>query len=258
MQSRDARIAFRGLARVLAPGTSLTGEVLNLSVGGALLLMGELLPVGRRLTVTVELGDGKPPIAVHAIVVRSRPHQGSDGAHELGVRFVRIDDDAVRRINHLVAGFAPPREPFLGRVKVLIPGLPMRVRASARERSPGTLVLESELRWLRLGAALSVEVAPGDVRAGKLAWLGVEVTPAGYARLVFTVDVGHAIAEPRAAVDAAAEVTPVAGAAARVVERDDVSVIDDDSPAIEEDIPVDDLPGPPDPSPVHAAAAAAL
>jgi hypothetical protein len=218
MQSRDARIAFRGLARVVAPGTSLTGELLNLSVGGALLLVAEPLPVGRRLTVTLELGDGRPPIAVHALVVRTQPHEAG-ATHELGVRFVRIPDEAVRRINHLVAGFAPPREPFLGRVRVRIPGLPMKVRASARERSPGTLVLESELSWLRLGAPLLVEVAPGDVRAGKLAWLGVEMTAAGHARLVFTVDVhGHAA-------------------------DDGVIAIEDDSPVIEEDIPVDDLTG---------------
>jgi hypothetical protein len=210
MQPRDVRIAFRGLARVVAPGTSLTGEVLNLSAGGALLCVKESLPLGRRLTLTLELGDGKPPIAVHAVVVRSQPHDEQDdeavaavaGTLELGVRFVRIDDDAVRRIHHLVAGFAPPREPFLGRVKVRIPGLPMRVLASARERTPGTLVLESELRWLQLGAPVAVEVAPGDVRTGKLAWLGIEVTPAGFARLVFTVDVEERAVEHGAPVQA--------------------------------------------------------
>src|SRR4051812_27646096 len=146
MSSRDARIAFHGLARVVAPGTSLTGEVVNLSVGGALLLVAEPLPVGRRLTVTLELGDGKPPIGVHALVVRTQPHDEGP-THQLGARSVPTPDEAVRRINPLVAGFAPPREPFLGRVRVRIPGLPMKVRASARERTPGTLVLESELSW---------------------------------------------------------------------------------------------------------------
>jgi hypothetical protein len=228
MQQRDARIAFTGLARVVAPGTSLTGEVTNLSVGGALLLVAEPLPVGRRLTVTLELGDGKPAVAVHAVVVRSQPCS-DDAAHQLGVRFVRIPDEAVRRIQHLVAGHVPPREPFLGRVRVRIPGLPMKVRASARERTPGTLVLESELRWLRLGAPLAVEVAPGDVRAGKLAWLGVEVTPEGYARLVFTVDV-HGRADEL-------DEAPLA-----VIEPG----TDPGRPLpIEEDIPVDDLPDPP-------------
>jgi hypothetical protein len=157
---------------------------------------------------------------------------------------VRIPDEAVRRITHLVAGHAPPREPFLGRVRVRIPGLPVKVRASARERTPGTLVLEAELSWLRLGAPLAVEVAPGDVRAGKLAWLGVEVTPSGCARLVFTVDVhGQAGAldeRPIAVIEPGTD--PGTGLATRVT-----------GPAlpmeVEEDIPVDDLGG----EPAHAA-----
>jgi PilZ domain-containing protein len=185
---RGPRIPFRGLARVVAPGLSRTGELVNLSVGGAFLVVDGVLQVGQRLTITLQLGDGKPPIAAHATVAWTRPLDDC-ARFGLGLRFVRIADESAHRIAQQVAGFSAPRDVLLGPVRVQLPGVPTKVRARASERTTGTLVLESELSWLRVGGAVSIEVSPDDVRFGRLSWFGVEVAADGHARLLFTVDV---------------------------------------------------------------------
>jgi uncharacterized protein (TIGR02266 family) len=184
------------VVRVVAPGASWTGRAANLSVGGAFITGGPDLDVGRRLTVAIDLGDHRPPIEAHAKVVWTRPLADGDRPAGLGVRFLRIDDEAVRRIDQLVAVQAQaPNEILHGPVRVQLPGLPVRLRASARELTRNVLVVEAELSWLKIGGTISTEVAPGDVRDGRLAWVGVEVAPSGHARLCLNVE----LAKPPAA-----------------------------------------------------------
>src|SRR5262249_33933527 len=45
------------------------------------------------------------------------------------------------------------------------------------------------LSWLQLGAAVSAELAPDDVRNGRLSWVGVDVAPSGATRLRLAIDV---------------------------------------------------------------------
>jgi hypothetical protein len=75
---------------------------------------------------------------------------------------------------------------------VRLPGLQSALRAVATDLTPQTVMLESELGWLQLGAAVSAEVAPGDVRNGQLRWVGVDMAPSGAARLRMAIDVSGA------------------------------------------------------------------
>jgi Tfp pilus assembly protein PilZ len=163
---------------------------MNLSPGGAFITGGPPLETGRRVSVVLDLADGKPAIAVHARVAWSREEGDSpERPAGLGVSFVRIDDEATARISTLLTrGAQSPREVLHSHVRVRLPDVSERLRASAREMSSGTLVVESEIGWLQLGAAIATELAPGDVRQGRLSWVSVDVSPSGHARLRLTIE----------------------------------------------------------------------
>jgi Tfp pilus assembly protein PilZ len=189
MSPRAPRVEHGEVARVVAPGASWTGRASNLSTGGAFITGGPALDVGRRVSVTLELGDGDAAVEVHARVVRCTV-PGGDGPPGIGVRFVRLADGDARRIAQLVEQrtVAAARPIVHEAVRVQLAGLPMRLRAQAREVQPGTLVVEAELAWLRVGSAVATEVEPGHVRGGRLQWVGVELAPSGTARLCLHVE----------------------------------------------------------------------
>jgi Tfp pilus assembly protein PilZ len=188
---RQPRIAHGGVAHVVAPGASWSGCALNLSAGGAFISGGPELEVGRRITVSIDLGDGQPAISAHARVVWSRREAEHAG---VGVRFMRIDGEAAQRIEELLAAHmrTVSREVVHGAVRVQLPGLPGRLRAQAREIAPGMMVVEAELSWLPIGATIVTETEPGNLREGRLTWVGVEVAPSGHARLCLHVDLSAA------------------------------------------------------------------
>lgn len=179
---------------MVAPGMTWTGRALNLSVGGAFITTsGEPPPdleVGSRLSLSIDLGDGKPAIGAHAWVVWTRPRGEAGQAAGVGVRFVRIDEPELRRIAELVyrrgEGRTEGREPRAARVR--LPGLSSRLRTAARTVTQGMMVLDAELSWLKLGSKLSAELSPGDVREGRLAWVSIDVAPSGHARLCLHVE----------------------------------------------------------------------
>lgn len=184
------RVSHGGVARVVAPGASWTGQTANLSAGGAFITGGPVLAPGRRITVAIDLNDGKPAVEAHARVAWSRAHAYEQQPAGVGVKFVRLDEEAQRRIATVVELHQlAPREVQHGDVRVQLPGLLARLKASAREILPSTLVVEADLSWLRIGGFVSAEVAPGDIRDGRLTWIGVEVGPSGVARLCLHVDV---------------------------------------------------------------------
>src|SRR5262245_51576427 len=100
MEPREPRILHGGEAHVIAAGVSFAGRALNLSVGGALISGGPRLETGSRITLSIDLGDGGPPIGAHAKVA----WQGEPG---MGVHFLRMDDEATHRLTHLVSRFVP-------------------------------------------------------------------------------------------------------------------------------------------------------
>src|SRR2546423_13740398 len=88
------RVVDGGVAGVVAAGASWRGRAVNLSTGGAFITGGPELEVGRRLSVTIDLCDHKPPIEAHAKVVWIRPSAGGAEHAGVGVRLVRIGDGA--------------------------------------------------------------------------------------------------------------------------------------------------------------------
>jgi uncharacterized protein (TIGR02266 family) len=189
MVQRQQRFFHGGEVRVVAPGISWTGRAVNLSSGGAFISGGPELEAGRRLTLQIDLCDGKAPVAAHAKVAWTRRLGTDTHPAGVGVRFVRIDNESVRRIERLVSLNAQPSRPLLhGPVRVRLPGLPARLRAQGRQAPSGMMVIEAELSWLVLGGTVSLELAPGHLCDGRLAWVGVEVTPSGHARLCLNVE----------------------------------------------------------------------
>jgi hypothetical protein len=74
------------------------------------------------------------------------------------------------------------------KVRIKLAGLPAPLRAVARDLSEQGVMLEAELPWLKLGSAVTTEVAAGRERVGRLKWVGIDVAPSGAARLRVSVD----------------------------------------------------------------------
>jgi hypothetical protein len=163
---------------------------MNLSVGGAFVTGVPPLPDGTEISLDLDLGDGQPPVAADARVVWSRQSSEPDAPAGVALRFLRVTRDGARRIARLVSVRTEVTPGLLRRkVRVRLPGLKSALRALASDVTPETVTVESELSWLQLGAAVSTEVAPGDVRNGRLRWVGVDVAPTGAARLRLSIDV---------------------------------------------------------------------
>jgi hypothetical protein len=153
-------------------------------------LFGPLLPADSRLTLEIELDDGRPPIAAEARVVWVRPAPQGRRPAGCGLQFVSIEEQAQRRISDIV--YERYVKPVPGRpVHLRMPGLPVRLRATACEVTRETVVLESEIQWLHVGADVSTELGPNDVRDGKLRNISVEVGPSGNARLRLAIDISQ-------------------------------------------------------------------
>lgn len=199
MGGRQPRIEFGGVAWVVASGVTWTGRATNLSVGGAFITSDGRplrLEVGSRVSLSIELGDGKPAIGAHATVVWTRPRDDGGQSAGVGVRFSRIDEPELQRIAQLVhwRGEKRPARPC-GPVRVQLPGLSGRLRTGARAVTSGMMVLDAELSWLKLGTRLSAELSPGDVRDGRLAWVSIDVAPSGHARLCLHVELTDRVVE---------------------------------------------------------------
>jgi len=188
--SAEPRVEHDGAAHVTTPNGEWNGAVLNLSVGGAFVTGVPALPSGTDISVDLDLGDGEPPVVADARVVWARTTTQPEGPAGVALRFLRIAHDGVRRIARLVSARTEITPGLLRRrVRVRLPGLESPLRAVASDVTPETVMIESEIGWLQLGAAVSTELAPGDVRNGRLRWIGVDVAPTGAARLRLAIDV---------------------------------------------------------------------
>ena len=187
---------------------------MNLSVGGAFVTGVPALPTGTEIALNLDLRDGEPPVAAHARVVWSRLSTQAEGPAGVALRFARVAHDGVRRIARLVSARMEITPVVLRRkVRVRLPGLEAPLRAVASDVTTETVMVESEIGWLQLGAAVSTELAPGDVRNGRLRWVGVDVAPSGSARLRLAIDVsgkGLVSETPEEAAFFAADIRPPA------------------------------------------------
>lgn len=85
-------------AKVLGPRGTLRGVIRNLSVGGLFFAGKELLAVGQSGDFELALGGGKVRVAGE---VRYH-HVLEDGQSAMGVRFIRLEPDALARIQAFV------------------------------------------------------------------------------------------------------------------------------------------------------------
>ena len=214
----EPRIDHDGAARVTTPRGEWQGAVLNVSVGGAFIAGVPALPRGTEVALDIELGDGEPPLCADGNVVWSRQVAQAEGPAGVALRFSRVAHQGVRRIARLVASRAQaPLGLLKRRVRVRLPGMEAPMRAVASDVTPETVMVESELSWLQLGAPVSTELGPNDVRNGRLRWVGVDVAPSGAARLRLAIDVsgrGLVSETPEEAAFFAGERAPLSGSGA--------------------------------------------
>ena len=186
----EPRHPFRGAVRVVAPGVSWTGEAFNISVGGVFVAGGPVPPENLAVILEIDLDDGRVPIKANARVVWVRPAPLGRRPAGCGLQFLAIDAQAQRRISDIVD--ERHVKPVAGRhVHLRLPGLPVRLRATTREVTRETVVLESEIHWLHLGGAVSTELGPDDIRNGKLRNISVDVGPSGNACLTLSIDISR-------------------------------------------------------------------
>jgi len=95
------RVAIRAPVEHRSSHVSAPGEVTELSVEGFTAKTAARLDVGATVSVTLDLVTGEPPIEVEEAVVRS--------AHDdaLGVQFVRLHPEELRRLRRVVVGLFP-------------------------------------------------------------------------------------------------------------------------------------------------------
>src|SRR5215475_4173806 len=181
-------------------GAAFEARSVNLSVGGVYVESERVLDPGAQVEMKVNLRDGGSPLEARGEVVWVKSQEDESAKAGMALRFLALDEMSARRIARLVASRV--REPtgmLKRKVRIKLAGLPAPLRAVARDLSEQGVMLEAELPWLKLGSAVSTEVAPGRERTGRLKWVGIDVAPSGAARLRISVDFtadGSAAATP--------------------------------------------------------------
>jgi hypothetical protein len=156
-------------------GTGAHARAVNLSTGGTYVATPEVLEPGETVQLKVDLRDGHEPLDAEAEVV----WRGREG---MALRWTSLQDSARRRIQRLVERQEPT--PFARRdVRIRLPSLSAPLRASARDLTDQGIMIEAELPWLQLGTPVTAELSPERSCAGRMQWIGLDVTKEGAARL---------------------------------------------------------------------------
>lgn len=103
MQQREPRVPTSFRVRYASMDDLVVAYSGNLSRGGLFLKSDELLPVGTVVSITLELPDGGPEIAVPCTVVFTR----DTGLRGMGVKFNDHDEETKNRIEQFIIGAAP-------------------------------------------------------------------------------------------------------------------------------------------------------
>ncbi len=163
--------------------------IVNLSRGGV--CARGLLPVGpgasdegALIRVALGFADGTPPVAADARVAWVEPpRRAADEACTFGLCFVDLANEDKARIAAAVAARedAPVAPAASKEVRLRLDDGPT-LRAQADSIDETGAIIGAELPWLRLGAEAEGEL-DGARFEGRIAWIGLDVTAAGVARL---------------------------------------------------------------------------
>src|SRR5690606_24886679 len=126
------------------------------------------------------------------------PHDGS-----FGMRFLALDTKSATAIRRYVEP-EPERAPS-GPVNMRIDGLEAPIEADVLAADDGSLVLEQELTFLRLGRGVSIDVPGRGKKRGRIGTVELRHSPLDVPTLVFGILLdGEEASEVRAAKRAAA------------------------------------------------------
>lgn len=182
------------------------GDLQDLSISGMSVKSAMVPEVGEELACRFRL-DGGEQVESRVEVVWAREGGARDG--EFGVRFTALDEGVKETLRKLLpeppapaappaATVAPSSAPAGGihensKVRIVIPGMEAPLRARVRTRARGSLIVGSDLTFLRLGERVAVD--GGTERAdGNITAVDIEVDGrSGVPRLILTID-GEGIA----------------------------------------------------------------
>ena len=158
-------------------------RIVNLSRGGVC-ARGPLPAVAEGQPLRIELGlpGGVAPIAAGARIAWVAPRAKDGDDPTFGLCFVELDAADRARLDAEVAMPQPhERNESTRAVRLRLDGGPV-LRATAESVGEHCAVVSAELPWLRVHSTVEAELE-GRAATGRVAWVGMELTPSGGTRL---------------------------------------------------------------------------
>ncbi|HYE97756.1 MAG TPA: PilZ domain-containing protein [Planctomycetota bacterium] len=115
VDSTGASLTVNGLLSLIGiRGENKARAVLNLSEGGALVVVHEPVPRGSKVRVRVEMERYQDVFVADGVVRWCAKHPRKDGFHQLGVQFTNLSDAQARKLTKMREWFTSPQ--YLARV----------------------------------------------------------------------------------------------------------------------------------------------
>lgn len=187
---RDERVPLDALIELCAEDGDevLEADGLDLSPGGLAVRAAFVPPIGARLKCQFRCSPDGERVRAEGEVVWAEWETAHDGA--FGVRFLELDTKSATAIRRYMEPendvHAPVPEVAQTTAQLCIDGVGAPVDTDVLYTDPGSIVLEQELNFLRLGRGVSVEVS-GRARRGRIGSVELRHGPLDVPTLVFGI-----------------------------------------------------------------------
>lgn len=110
VDSTGASLTVNGLlSKIGIRGANKARAILNLSEGGALVVVHESLPRGAKVRVSVEMERYQDVFTADGVVRWCTKHPRQEGFHQLGVQFTNLSDAQARKLAKMREWFTSPQ-----------------------------------------------------------------------------------------------------------------------------------------------------
>lgn len=110
VESTGASLTVNGLLSVFGlRGDNKARAVMNLSEGGALVVVHETIPRGTKVRVRVEMERYQDVFTADGVVRWCTKHPRQEGLHQLGVQFTNLSDVQARKLVKMRDWFTSPQ-----------------------------------------------------------------------------------------------------------------------------------------------------
>ena len=115
VDSTGASLTVNGILSLIGiRGANKARALLNLSEGGALVVVHESVPRGAKVRVRVEMDRYQDVFTADGVVRWCAKHPRQEGLHQLGVQFTKLSDVQARKLAKMREWFTSPQ--YLARV----------------------------------------------------------------------------------------------------------------------------------------------